>query len=251
LPQHQEGRIHVRRTVTHVPRTVQPHPVRYSVPRDYYRGINRRHIYRRWVQVPVIFHYQDGYWAIDNYPYYVHRGFRYRYSPIELCQYELVDGDTYQAVKTYHQKECNIGFNECALERDRLNSEIGMERYFCAEAVDDDLVQQDTTIFAPTPIEIDEARRLAITTYLKGKSLLDIMTDGYRGGVGECLVYKLRGNADRCGWIVTVGDEYFPDTEGGICSAPHKAALVGCNVGTEQQNVGCILKKAIEEGYCH
>jgi hypothetical protein len=154
-------------------------------------------------------------------------------------------------VKTFHQKECNIGYNECALERDTMNTQIGMERYFCAEAVDEDLAQDEANGYQSTPIEIDAARRLAIDAYLTGKSLLDIHEDGYRGGVGQCLVYKLRGNKDGCRWIVTVGDEYYPDTEGDVCSAPHTAALVGCNVGSEKENVGCIMKKAIEEGYCH
>jgi len=240
----------VRGSTSHHPVHPTRTGVRFSNPREYHSRVNRRHIYRSWIQEPVMYSYTDGYWDIDGQPYYVHRGFRYRYSPVEMCQYQLVDGEDYSVVKDYGLKSCSESYDECAVERDVFNSEVGMDRFFCAEAVEGDL-QNNTADYSPTPIEVDGGKLAKIAAYLEGKSFHDIFTDGYNGGVGECLIYRLRGNEHGCGYIVTVRDEYFPDIEGNICSASHIAAQVGCNVGDDRVNAGCILQKAVREGHCH
>jgi hypothetical protein len=131
IPTHlNNGAVFVRRTITHSPRVIVGGPIRYAYPRDYYRLVNRRFIYRSWLQEPVYWHYGNGYWDIDGYPYYVYRGYRYRYSPVELCQYELVDGNNYSVVKTYSQAACSVAFDKCAVDRDAMNRTVAMERYF-------------------------------------------------------------------------------------------------------------------------
>lgn len=234
------------------PRYHNPNPgpvrvVRWTNPRDYYTHVPRSHIYRNWVLWPVVFTYTDGYWVLDGYPYYVHMGYRHRYDPVETCHYQLVDGNDYTIVKDFEVKECSKAYDECAVARDDLNRPIGLERFFCAEAVEADQANEATDTYSPMPNPMDEQKRAAIASFLQGKSNLDLQEDGYNGGIGKCLIYKLRGNPDGCKWIVTVGDEYYPDTEGSICSAT--ADKIGC-YGPEKDTVGCILRKAIEEGYC-
>jgi hypothetical protein len=233
----------------HNPVTGPVRVIRWPAPRDYYSNVGRHHIYRRWVLFPVMFTYGNGYWAIDGYPYYVHNGYRHRYNLVEKCQYQLIDGNDYTVVKDFGIVECNAGYDACATERDALNRPLGVERFFCAEAVDEDLQNTNTDEYSPYPVTMDAAKKAAVSAYLSGMSFAGLWEDGYKGGVGSCLIYKLRGNEHGCKWTVTVGDEYYPNTNGEVCSAT--ASLVGCDVGDEKDNVGCILKQAVQEGLCH
>jgi hypothetical protein len=79
----------------------------------------------------------NGYWTIDNYPYYVYNGYRHRYSTYDYCNYQLVDQYDHRVVQTYWNQVCNVGYDSCSYERDRLNSQIGEYRYFCSETYRD------------------------------------------------------------------------------------------------------------------
>ena len=232
----------------HRPRVSPNRNVNYRSPRDYYSRVNRRYIYYRWIQEPVYTSYSNGYYDIDGYPYYVDSGYRYRYSPVETCKYELVDGATNMAVEQYPENVCNYAYDTCAQRRDELNSNIGLDQYFCAEAVDPDLQQSEDEVFDPT-LEQDEMRSATVRALLEGKSYQDLFNTGLYT-LGSCVILNLRGNENGCRYIVTVNGEYFPDTEGNICSAPQVAVQVGCHVGTEQENAGCLFKKAIMQGRC-
>lgn len=249
-PRHQAGQIFVRREITHVPYRIENGTVIYHVPREYWMHVNRHYIFRRWIQEPVRYTYYNGYWDIDGYPYYVHRGFRYRYSPVDQCQYDLVDGDTYTTVKTFDLKACSIAYDECATERDTMNHNIGMERYFCAESVDQDLSNQNDTDYTSSPVEMNDAKKAAIASYLEGKSYQDIFDDAYYNWINDCNIVKVRGDENGCRYYAKIDDDVYPQEDALVCSESEQAALVGCNVGTEQENAGCIMKKAIEEGYC-
>lgn len=250
---HRPGGIVVRRVTVHTPIVVnRPGTVIYTTPRAYYTHVSRRYVYRRWIQEPVIFTYSDGYYDMDGYPYYVHHGYRYRYNPIETCKYELVDGDNYQTVREYAEQACTQAYDTCAVERDTMNRAIGMERYFCAEAVDSDLEQQDTTTYQPTAVEITEAQRSAIEQFLLGKDNSDVFK---AGPVGKCSIVKIgglfsSGNKFGCKYVVKVSDKAFPLTDESICSEEAQAEAMECNVGTEKENAGCIMTAAIKAGYC-
>jgi hypothetical protein len=242
-----------RRTIVHTPRVVSySGPIRYYSPRDYYTHVSRVHIYRRWVQEPVIFTYSDGYNTIENYPYYVHRGYRYRYNPVELCQYELVDGDSYSTQRRFQLEACTTAYDSCAAERDQLNNSLGVERYFCAEAVDEDLAETETEVFQPAPVEMTPAKIAAISAFLEGKSMKDLFNEAK---LGNCGIFKIgrifsSGNEFNCKYILKVEGLAFPMTDESVCSEASAAQVIGCNVGTQQENIGCIFKQAIEAGYC-
>jgi hypothetical protein len=256
IPTHQQnpGAVLVRRTITHVPRVIHSGPIRFHTPHDYYVLVNRRFIYRSWLQEPVSWYYNDGYWDFDGYPYYVHRSYRYRYSPVEMCQYELVDGNDYTVTQTFPVEACTTAYDACAVQRDALNSPLGIERYFCAEKVDAELAQQPTEVFQASTTDISDAQEAAISSWLSGMEYKDIFDEG-RDSVGNCSIWKnggvfSSGNDFKCRWTVKVGDKAFPLTDESVCSDDDAAAKVGCNVGNEKENAGCILKQAIQAGLC-
>ena len=109
--------------------------VRYFRTYDWYTYVYRsypNYVYAHWVFWPTA-GYNNGYWTIDNYPYYVFNGYRYRYSTIDYCNYQLVDSYDHRVQGTYWNQLCNTGYDACAFERDRLNSQMGEYRYFCSE----------------------------------------------------------------------------------------------------------------------
>ena len=255
----------IRPGLPHAGRPVSWTRVIYASRRDYYRHLPQRYIFRTWVQFPVRDSYTDGYWEIDNYPYYVHEGYGYRYNPVETCQYQLVDGENYNVVVNYNENACDFAYNECADDRDKFNTEIGMDRFFCAEVVDADH-RNDGTSYDPMPSEIPmpiptpvpvpvpaptiSAAHQAQINSLIGLSNKDIWKEGWYQGVGECAIVKLSGNPLNCRWIISAGNDWAPEADGSVCSQDAQAAKVGCNVGDEKQNIGCILKKAVTEGKC-
>lgn len=111
------------------------HTIRYYRTYDWYNyvyRINRNYVYAHWIFYPAT-GYRNGYWTIDNYPYYVYNGYRYRYSTNDYCNYQLVDSNNHQVVQTYWNQMCNTGYDACSYERDRLNSQMNDYRYFCSE----------------------------------------------------------------------------------------------------------------------
>jgi len=82
--------------------------------------------------------------VIDNYPYYVFNSYRYRYSQIDFCNYQLVDSWNHQVVTQYWNQQCNIGYDNCSFERDRLNTQMGEYRYFCSETFRDESYDYST-----------------------------------------------------------------------------------------------------------
>lgn len=89
-------------------------------------------MYAHWIFYPAT-GYNNGYWTIDNYPYYVYNGYRYRYSSVDYCNYQLVDKYDHRVTQTYWNQICNTGYDSCSIERDRLNAQMGEYRYFCSE----------------------------------------------------------------------------------------------------------------------
>jgi hypothetical protein len=120
----------------HAPyRTPYYHTVRYYRTYDWFNyvyQVNSNYIYAHWIFWPTT-GYTNGYWTIDNYPYYVYNGYRYRYSTADYCNYQLVDSNDHRVVQTYWNQLCNVGYDSCSYERDRLNSQMNEYRYFCSE----------------------------------------------------------------------------------------------------------------------
>lgn len=111
------------------------HSIRYYSPYDYYRNIPYRYVYwDSWIRWGVS--YNDGFFYMDSYPYFVYNGYRHRYSQIDTCDYELVDGWDNRTVATFHGRSCNQGYDMCADQRDEMNYRAYDSRYFCAERLD-------------------------------------------------------------------------------------------------------------------
>lgn len=124
----------------HVPyRAPYRHVVRYYRTYDWYNYVYRNHrdyVYAHWIYYPAS-GYNNGYWDIDNYPYYVYNGYRHRYSSYDYCNYQLVDTYNHAVLNTYWNQLCNTGYDACAMERDRLNSQMNEFRYTCSETYRD------------------------------------------------------------------------------------------------------------------
>ncbi len=76
--------------------------------------------------------WNDGYYW-DNYPFFVYNGYRHRYSHLDVCNYDLVDGDTNSVYRSYSEYTCSVAYDLCADLRDSLNWSSTDYRYFCSE----------------------------------------------------------------------------------------------------------------------
>jgi hypothetical protein len=124
----------------HIPYTgYYYHSTRYSSTTSWYIYVWSNfpdYIYVNWIFYPAS-GYTNGYWRINDYPYFVSNGYRYRYSHIDSCNYQLVDGWNHQVLESYWNLSCSTGYDLCSGERDRLNDASGDFRYFCAETFRD------------------------------------------------------------------------------------------------------------------
>jgi hypothetical protein len=75
---------------------------------------------------------------LDGRPFYVYNGYRHRYTPVEICDYELVDRHSHTTYRTFYGISCSTGYDRCADLRDDLNWYEYDDRYFCAERYYDD-----------------------------------------------------------------------------------------------------------------
>lgn len=120
-------------------RTIRSHR-RFARNGGYYsfmRRNHRNHIYLNWILSPSS-RYNGYYYSTNNsYPYFVHNGYRHRYSNLETCNYQLVDKYNHRVERTYYGQTCSRGYNACAYDRDINNDREYSNRYFCAETFRD------------------------------------------------------------------------------------------------------------------
>ena len=57
----------------------------------------------------------------------------HRYSNVDRCDFELVDGYTNEVIQTYDNYNCNLGYDLCAEDRSYYNDVENEYRYFCSE----------------------------------------------------------------------------------------------------------------------
>lgn len=62
---------------------------------------------------------------------------------MDLCEYQLVDNESYYSVQDFGLQYCNVGYDQCASLRDDYNYTEGYDRYFCAEGVNYELLEND------------------------------------------------------------------------------------------------------------
>ncbi len=129
---------------------------RYASRYDYYNYLRRSyrsHIYLNWVLFPST--RVNGYYYVDNYPYYIYNGYRHRYSYEDLCNYQLVDSYTHQVVRSNYPSTCARGYDACAWDRDGYNSSVRENRYFCAESIRGDNYNYSTPTYDYDEYEYD------------------------------------------------------------------------------------------------
>lgn len=116
-------------------RDIQNYRRRYHRAYDYDRTIPYRFVYdNRWIRFSVSL--GDGFFVIDDYPYYIYHGYRHRYSYYDTCDYDLVDSYTNSVSQTFYGYSCASGYDYCADMRDNFNYDYRGDRYFCSERVD-------------------------------------------------------------------------------------------------------------------
>ncbi len=108
---------------------------------SYHCRLGYRDIRGFWVQERVAEHLPNGPTRMQGYPWFVHRGVRYRYSAIQACRYELVDQQERRSVRVFNGR-CDIAYDGCADERARANDWARGPRFFCGERLE--------TWFGPT-----------------------------------------------------------------------------------------------------
>jgi hypothetical protein len=119
---------------------IPTHTVRWPSTRSWCYTLPYRFLYwDSWVRyrTPDV-SWSDGYRSWNNYPYYNYNGYIHRYSNVDSCDYELVDGQTNQVVQQFHGQTCNQGYDYCAQTRDDYNRSSNDYRYFCSERFDRD-----------------------------------------------------------------------------------------------------------------
>ena len=110
------------------------HRRQYRLSRDYHRTIPFRFIYwGSWVRFRMSVN--DGFRWHNEYPYYAYNGYLHRYSNLDQCEYELVDGYNNRTIRSY-SGTCAISYDRCAEYRDHKNYEEYGYRYFCSERFD-------------------------------------------------------------------------------------------------------------------
>lgn len=111
---------------------------RYSNSNYYVRvrNKNRNYIYIHWYYYPTS--KQNGYYTFRGYPYYVHYGYRHRYSSIDQCNYQLIDKYDHKVIASFYNMSCKEGYDSCAILRDSKNNQEREFRYSCAETFRDD-----------------------------------------------------------------------------------------------------------------
>lgn len=111
---------------------IHHHPFRFHNPIFYHYTLPYRALYfHRWVRLRGPWDFGHRYW--NDYPYYADYGYLHRYSSVDNCDYELVDGYNNQTVKIFPRQACNISYDLCATYRDEKNSSLKENRYFCSE----------------------------------------------------------------------------------------------------------------------
>ncbi len=224
----------------------------YSSPFSYHSGIDSGLIYNSsWIMEPVGYQYSSGFSCFNNYPYYVHNGYRYRYSPVDICNYELVDvkDETPVVVKTFYAMECNKAFDACAQKRDELNEDESSQRYICMEKIDESLKPSDNYSQIPGLINnLPPSKIKEIENFLKGKTEKELFKLGKKDGYNGCKIEKSK----KCNFQVTVDGDSYPMKDGSICSSTKKSevSLYGCESDSQRENAACLFALAIAEGYC-
>ncbi len=226
----------------------------YGHSRDYYVGVHHGYIYQSWVFEPAPFYYDSGYNCIDGYPYYVDEGYRYRYSDVDYCNYDLVDLKNNKTVKAFHQIVCNKAFDTCAAKRDQLNQDEDVQRYVCVEKVDEDLVNSDLDEIPGMVNNLTDEEIFELSSFVSAKAPQELFKLGKNKGVGKCRIKKLKRTKNEygCNYRVEVDGKPYPMTDGSVCSNSKRTKLeyYGCKSGSQMKNASCLLSLAILEGYC-
>lgn len=178
----------------------------------------------------------------------------FRYSPVDTCNYELVDmkystAEETKIVKKYDNMTCKQAFDQCAIKRDTLNKNNYDQRFICAEKVDETIQSENFKETIPSMIDyLDKETRSNVKSFLKSTTPKSLFKIGKRGGYKGCKIVK----SPICNYQVKVNGVSYPKSDGSVCSSNRKSnpSLYGCEAASQKVNAACLLALAISEGYC-
>lgn len=93
------------------------------------------------------------------------------------------------------------------------------------------------------------ARLSTIIAPDNSNSLLELFERAFQGKLRGCSIERTRRNRG-CEYEVIVERRSYPFHYNGLCSSDRDAAKVGCNYNDQKKNSACILKQAMDIGYC-
>jgi hypothetical protein len=253
IQNYHSGRYRVRRHVSFL--DVSCHGHYYNNPNSYYHGVDSGYVYQDWLFEPAPFHYSYGYNCIGGYPYYVHNGYKHRYSSVDMCNYELLDLEATNPVKTFYNIACNIAFDQCAAKRDQLNDKEDMQKYVCVEKVGSDYANKENKDRIPSMInKLDKTAVQKIEAFLNEHTPQALFKKGLKG-IEKCKIIKSNRskNKQSCNFYVEVNGNTYPLTNKSVCSNAKKTPLkyYGCQSSSQKKNAACLLSIAVAEGYCN
>ncbi len=226
---------------------------RFNNPSNYYRYVPRQYVYVNWIYYPTSFDYDDGYYVIDDYDYYVYQGYRHRYSDEDKCNYELVRVKDYKVMQQYYDISCKQAYDQCAVARDKLNgTSDAAQNYVCVEVVDPAFKNKDNSSVPAMSSQMSQDELDELQEFIQGKSPMQLFKLGLKGH-NNCKIEKVNRNRFKgCNYLIKVKGKTYPYTNNTICSNSKNTSLeyYGCESSSQMKNAACLLSIAMLEGYC-
>ena len=225
----------------------------YGSPRSYHLTVSSSYYYNRWMMEPTYFYYGTGFNCMGGYPYYVHDGYRYRYSDKDICDYDLIDTEKGNSIQSFYSLSCNVAYDKCAKKRDQLNGSYQYNRYVCVEKMDNDLWDSAKKRIPSLTTELTAKEKAELESFVSSNTPQKLFKLGKKG-LNKCKIKKINRTKNEfgCNYFVQVDGKTYPFNDGTVCSHTKNsgAAALGCESGSQMKNAACILSLAILEGYC-
>jgi hypothetical protein len=153
------------------------------------------------------------------------------------CVVDLVENRTYAIIKTFSMEDCSSSKRKCLKARSEEN------RFLSTSCVEVSLSDQEGATPRVSSNELKKRNLLRSSDW--GLALKAEL------GIGSCQVYRGKDDYDACGFYVIVGGQGYPQGSGCASSTYHEQIIpFGCNKPTDQENAGCLIRKALESGAC-
>lgn len=234
--------------VRNSPRTGYPNPTMF------HHETSRSYVYQTWILEPAPFYYNDGYYFMDNYDWYCYQGYRFRYSDVDPCTYDLLDVRTNTTLQSFENMTCKEAYDKCAEARDVLTKNPDYydpkDYYVCAERVDEQYKNEEVKSFPTLASKYSPEVMARVSAFVQNRSDSELFKLGQKKGVNGCKIIKAPKNSNRCNYVVSVDGKMYPEPDGSVCSNIRTSDDYGCSTSSQSKNAACLLSLAIMEGQC-